>query len=467
MNSSTSAGSDLLSPLGDQTYRRMFCAQVLSLAGTGLMTVALALLAYDLAGQDAGEVLGTALAIKMIAYVGIAPLVGAAAHRLPRRAFLVALDILRAGVALALPFVDAVWQVYLLIFLLQAGSAAFTPTFQATIPDVLSDERRYTSALSLSRLAYDLEALLSPTLAAALLLLMSFHWLFAGTALGFLLSAALVLSVALPSARAVERVGGVGARIAYGLALYLKTPRLRGLLALNLAVAAAGAMVIVNTVVVVRWSMGGDEADVALLLVAAGAGSMAAAMLLPRLLDRVSDRRLMMTGAVALVAGLYGALLLPSSFTATAALWCLLGAGSSMVQTPAGRLLRRSAQAEDRPAAFAAQFALSHACWLITYPAAGWIGARAGLDAAFLTMGFLAAVGLVVATVVWRVDDPVDIEHVHEEVRHEHTHVHDEHHQHAHKGWEGEEPHRHAHTHNRLVHRHAFFIDLHHRSWPA
>src|SRR5713101_7156712 len=165
----------LLAPLTDRIYQRLFTAQALSLVGTGLTTVALALLAYDLAGENAGAVLGTALALKMIAYVGIAPIVGAVAHRLPRRAFLVALDLVRAGIVLFLPFVTAVWQVYVLIFLLQSCSAAFTPTFQATIPDVLSDEKRYTEALSLSRLAYDLEALLSPSLAAALLTITGFR----------------------------------------------------------------------------------------------------------------------------------------------------------------------------------------------------------------------------------------------------------------------------------------------------
>jgi hypothetical protein len=53
------------------------------------------------------------------------------------------MDIARAAVALALPFVDQVWQVYLLIFVLQSASAAFTPTFQATIPGVLPDEAQY------------------------------------------------------------------------------------------------------------------------------------------------------------------------------------------------------------------------------------------------------------------------------------------------------------------------------------
>lgn len=51
-----------------------------------------------------------------------------------------------------------------------------------------------------------------------------------------------------------------------------------------------------------------------------------------------------------------------------------MGFGYSVAQTPAGQLLRRSAHPEDRPAVIAAQFALSHACWLICYPPAGYLG---------------------------------------------------------------------------------------------
>jgi len=202
----------MLGVLANRTYRHLFLAQVVSLVGTGLATVALGLLAFDLAGDRAGAVLGTALAIKMIAYVGVAPVAAAFSERLPRRTMLVALDLVRAVVALALPFVTEVWQVYLLIFLLQSASAGFTPTFQATIPDVLPDERDYTSALSLSRLAYDLESLISPMLAAALLTVISFHSLFAGTVLGFLLSAALVLTVRLPSPSPRSRAASGTAR---------------------------------------------------------------------------------------------------------------------------------------------------------------------------------------------------------------------------------------------------------------
>ena len=279
-------------------------------------------------------------------------------------------------VALALPFVTEVWQVYLLVFLLQSASAGFTPTFQATIPDVLTDERDYTNALSLSRLAYDLESLISPMLAAALLTVISFHNLFAGTVFGFLLSAALVITVRLPSPKPTAP-RGVWDRTTRGIRLYLATPRLRGLLALNFAVAAAGAMVIVNTVVLVKSGFGLGDPEVALALAAFGAGSMVAALALPRLLERVPDRRAMLTGAGVLAIGMpIGPL--AGSLASLIPLWFVLGLGYSLTQTPTGRLLRRSAHAEDRPALFAAQFALSHACWLITYPLAGRLGAAAG-----------------------------------------------------------------------------------------
>jgi len=215
----------MIEVLSNRIYRHLFAAQVIALLGTGLLTVALGLLAFELAGERAGAVLGTALAIKMIAYVGVAPIVGGFADRLPRRAFLVAMDVVRAGIALLLPFVAEVWQVYALIFLLQSASAAFTPTFQATIPDLLPEEKDYTRALSLSRLAYDLESLLSPTLAAALLTVISFHWLFGGTVIGFLASAALVLSVRLPQPTPAVRTPGASTTKQRGAAACIWPPR--------------------------------------------------------------------------------------------------------------------------------------------------------------------------------------------------------------------------------------------------
>lgn len=457
-----------MSPLANPVYRRLFTAQVIAIAGTGLTTIALALLAYDLAGGDAGLVLGTALALKMVAYVVIAPVVGGFAHRLPRRRLLIGLDLVRDGIVVCLPFVTEVWQVYVLIFLLNAVSAGFTPTFQATIPDLLPDEGEYTRALSLSRLAYDLENLLSPTVTVAALLVMSYHGLFVFNAAAFVISALLLLSVALSSSAATVERAGVVHNVTFGTLTYLKTPRLRGLLALTLAVSAVGAMVIVNTVVFVRDRLGGSESDTALAFAAAGAGSMIVALALPRLLDRLPNRPFMVTGGGLLGAGLLLGLTI-TDLPTLMAVWLVLGIGSSLVQMPAGRLLRRSADDGDWPAIYAAHFALSHACWLVGYPLAGWLGGAFGMETAMLVLALIALAGTASALVLWPASDDAVLEHHHEAMEHEHPHVHDEHHRYGHDHEDAAigEPHSHGHHHTSLRHRHPYVINLHHPVWPS
>lgn len=439
--------------LRNRTYRRLFTAQVVALLGTGLATVALGLLAYDLAAADASAVLGTALAIKMVAYVVLAPVVTAVADRVPRRTLLVTMDIVRALVAISLPFVAGVWQVYVLIFVLQAASATFTPAFQATIPHILTNEDEYTRALSLSRLAYDLESLFSPALAALMLAFMSYGWLFTGTSAGFVASGILVASVAIPRPQPVEHTGGLLAKTTWGTRLYLATPRLRGLLALNMAVAAASAMVIVNTVVLVRDHLHRDTADVAVALGAYGAGSMIAAFTLPRALERVDDRRLMPPAAFVLAAVLAtltaGLALGTWSWPALLTAWMILGAATAVILTPAGRLLRRSAGEPDLPTVFAAQFSLSHACWLITYPLLGLLAADTTMTSAAATAAVIATGAAVVAVIVWPADDPSRLTHIHADLPPGHPHLSD-----AHRAADG------------YRHSHHYVIDRHHRKWP-
>lgn len=411
----------MLSPLRNPTFRHLFAAQIVALIGTGLATVALGLLAWDLAGADAGTVLGTALAIKMVAYVTLAPIAAAVAERLPRRAFLVALDVIRAGVIACLPFVDQVWQVYALIFALQAASAGFTPAFQAVIPDVLKDGDDYTNALSLLRLAEDLEQFASPMLAAALLTVVSFSVLFAGTVAGFAGSALLVATAAFPA-----RASGAGSRFwndaTKGLRIYAGTPRLRGLLLMEAAVAASGAMVYVNTVVLVRDRLGSGEQAVALAFAAFGAGSMLAAAFLPRILSRFPERPVMLGGAALMVAGV-AAVPLVGLLGGLMGLWAVIGFGFSLTQTPIGRIINRSAHEADRGAVFAAQFALSHACWLMTYPLAGWVGSAAGMSVAAYVLAGIGVAGLLAALVFWPSRDLQVIAHAHPDLPDGHPHL--------------------------------------------
>lgn len=226
--------------------------------------------------------LGTALAIKMVAYVGVSPVMAAATTRLRPRTLLIATDAVRATIALALPFVESVWQIYVLVFLLQAASATFTPAYQAVIASVLTDEDTYTAALSLSRLAYDLGIPRQPDVGRR-------------AADGGELSRAVRRDrrgipllgdrdLADPTARgsspkrasnAVPRPGLGGAHIMW------TSTELRALLALNVVVASATALVVVNTVIYVRTLLDGDDRGLALTLACFGGGSMLAALALP------------------------------------------------------------------------------------------------------------------------------------------------------------------------------------------
>lgn len=404
----------MLQILRNRAFGRLFAAQVIALLGTGLLTVALGLLAYDLAGADAGAVLGTALAIKMVAYVAVAPVISAVADQVPRKVLLVGADVIRAAVALLLPMVDQTWQIYILIFVLQAASATFTPAFQSLIPSVLVDEDDYTRGLSLSRLAYDLESVLSPFLAALLLTLMSYHFLFVGTVAGFVGSAVLVMSTTLPRLPPVDRSAPLSDRITLGSRVMFSRPILRGLVAMNMVVAAATALVVVNTVVYVRDLLGGSNAGVALALGCFGAGSMAVALALPRLLVAIPDRRIMLAGSSVLAAALAATtFMLAAAPTPSAGwallivIWIVLGAGTSMINTPSARLLRAQSNAQNRSEVFTAQFSLSHACFILTYPLAGWVGADIGQVIAAAILTVIATLAGLLAARTWPVHSEV------------------------------------------------------------
>ena len=389
----------MLTVLKNRTYAQLFSAQIIALMGTGLLTVALGLLAFDIAGAAAGRVLGIALTIKMIAYVGISPITTAWTANLSPKQVLITADLVRAGIAVMLPVITEAWQIYVLIFILQSASATFTPTFQAVIPVVLPDEDDYTNALSLSRFAYDLEALLSPMLAAALLTVMNYHNLFLGTVIGFLASALLVTATPSLAHKNTAHTSFIN-RATRGMQEFLRNQELRGLMGTNLTVAAISAMVLVNSVVVVRGILERPQADLAILLASYGGGSMVVALGMPRLLRRVSDQLVMLLGGIALPALLTLSILSIglSQWWLLLILWALMGAASSLILTPSARILRRASTDDNRPSVFAAQFSLSHLCFLLCYPIAGMVGFGSG----GYSLSALGLAGFVWAALAWR-----------------------------------------------------------------
>ena len=111
---------------------------------------------------------------------------------------------------------------------------------------------------------------------------------------------------------------------------------------------------------------------------------------------------------------LLGLILLPGTLqpplAVFALLWFLNGAGQAPIAIPSSTLLAEHTTDANRGRAYAAHFALTHAFWLVTYPAIGH-GVSA-LDAP-LTFTVAGSVCLVIALWTGLVRKPQE-DHVHE-----------------------------------------------------
>jgi len=124
--------------------------------------------------------------------------------------------------------------------------------------------------------------------------------------------------------------------------------------------------------------------------------------------------------------------------------WVIAGLGYSAALTPSGRLLRRSAHPGDRPALFAAQFSLSHACWLIAYPLSGWLMTYVGSIPTLLSLGAMSVASIGITLMAWPARDDAVLKHHHDNL-----------------------PLNHPHLMGERTHAHRFIIDEHHARWTA
>lgn len=206
----------------------------------------------------------------------------------------------------------------------------------------------------------------------------AYQRLFVGTSLGFPVSAWLIARARLPSPRYPPGGDALG-RLSLGLRAFWRQPRLRGLAVVGLVAAVASAMVTVSTVVLTQGELGLNSRATAIADAVFGGGSILATLLLPRILEQVTDRTAMLAGAgvlaVALLAGVvvraHASLLL---------VWLALRLSCAIARTLAASVVRRCCGRAERQHLDAVHVALSHV-WLI------------------------AAAGTVLAARLWPADD--------------------------------------------------------------
>ncbi|WP_310831300.1 MFS transporter [Paenibacillus pedocola] len=124
-------------PAGRQPkgYSRLFAAGLINGIGDRFSSVAMLALVLKLTGS--GMAVGISLGVRVLPYLFMAPLGGMLATRLPRKAIMIAVDLLRIPVALSFLLVNGesrLWVLYAGSFLMAAGEAIYSPVRKSSIP---------------------------------------------------------------------------------------------------------------------------------------------------------------------------------------------------------------------------------------------------------------------------------------------------------------------------------------------
>lgn len=404
--------------LQNRNFTLLFAAQVVSLTGSGVTTVGLALFAYGLTrGQSATAVIGNALMLRILAFLLFSQPAGVIADRFNRKNILIGADLIRFGLLGLFPFITAVWEIYGLIFAINAVTAFFTPTFEATIPEIAGPQH-YVQALSLSRVAVDVETVAAPAVAGIVVAVLGVRWVFWFDALTYLLSALLVGFASIPALAPVKMKPSFEtfiSELTTGTRVLLGEPSLRQALTLSIAEATAGAAAIVATVSYVRDVLGRGDTTFAVVMAIVGLGSSVTALILGRATGRyekgASDssvlhsrrhtwaNRALIGGGLVLSLVLLPNALRPPLFLFTL-LWMLNGAGQALIAIPSSTLLAEHTVEAERGRAYAAHFALTHLFWLFSYPAIGHAAAIWGAPKTFSAAGVVCLVVTIAALVM-------------------------------------------------------------------
>ena len=386
----------LLAPLRHRDFRLLWSGMCVSLLGDGIFLVAMAWQVYALSNAPTAlAIVGITMTVPTIAFLLLG---GVVSDRFDRRRVMVAADVLR-GLAvglmalLSLTGVIELWHIAALAAVYGAGTAFFSPSFDALVPEVLPPGD-LAQANALDQFVRPIALRLAgPALGGVLIDLFGAGTAFALDAASFLVSAAAPLAMAPAARRAVPAGAGSVVR---DMREGLRYVRSHVWLWATFASAAIAYLLFMGPAEVllpyiVKNDLHGSAADLGIVFAAGGIGSVGCAVVLgQRGLPRRDITFMYVTWTLATLA--------IAGYGLASAVWQLMLASLAFnALETAGTIVWATAKQRHVPAALLGR--VSSLDWLIsigllplsfalTGPISGAIGAQSTLIAA----GVLGAV---------------------------------------------------------------------------
>jgi MFS family permease len=395
----TSRGDDrvrLRAVFARSGYRRLWFARTASQWGDVFATVALSLLVFDLTGSALG--VSVVVAVEIVPVLLFAPFAGTLIDRLPRVQVMVAADLLRAVLAAALIFASGnVVAVYVIAFALSIGTVLFNPAANSTLPTLVSDRELVAANSGIWTAAVLSQIALAP-LAGVLYAALGPGPAFGINAVSFLVSAAALAGLRLPTAPGSTRRSGFFTDAAAGVLLLAGDRLLRALGAGQVLAALSAGATSALLVVLASEHLHLPPSGFGLLLGAIGVGAVFGPFLLTRL---VTDPRrpafvfgpYVLRGLVDLVLATF------SSLPVALAVLAAYGLGTSSGAVTFNSLLQAHTPPEARGRIFASFDVFWQLGRLVSLLLGGLLAGAIGIQAVYYFGGALL---LLAAAVGWR-----------------------------------------------------------------
>ncbi len=372
---------------GSPEFFRLWLAQLVSATGDWLGLLAITALATDVGGGSAGASVSLVLAARLVPGFFLATFAGVIVDRTNRRRLMIICDIGRALVMITLPFVDSIVGLVIASLMLEFFTMLWSPAKEAIVPNLVP-KSFLTTANSLSLAAAYGTFLVGAGLFA--LLAKFSDWMGSSTwvdrlrldqeglafyvdGFTFLITALIVLSIAIPRLEREERdgdrlfdFGGTFRDLREGWQFIFLNPVVRSV---NLGLATGligGGMLVPLGPIFADEVLGAGDAGFGVFVFCLGLG-VAMGVLALSFLQKRLPKEWVFTGAVFLagVALLVAASM--SSLTPAALLVTLIGVSAGAVYVLGFTLLHENVADELRGRIFSALLTIVRLCVLIAF----------------------------------------------------------------------------------------------------
>lgn len=364
--------------LKNKVFAKLYLAQTISLIGDAFSWVGLALFAYQMDKERSAQILATALTLRVTAFIIFSPFAGVLADKIDRKKILYITHFIRMAIISCFPFIKEEWQIYVLVFLLNVFNAFFTPTYRAVIPQII-EGKYYREAVGLSTATYQLLGILGPALAGIVAIWLGAREIFFVDAASFVIAAFLILTISREALQkgvvsAAKKTQSTWSDVIKGVRLLFGNKILRFALSIEFVSAVAGAMILVNTISLVKSGLHLTDKFYGLVMAAFGIGAAIAAFIAGSL-DKSKARTLSLISGAFLL-GITICFANYVSYSLLLVLWLFAGLGQSLAEMPSETLIAENIISEHQGKVYGSHFAFSHLWWAITYPIAGFLGSR-------------------------------------------------------------------------------------------